>query len=89
MANCRGCNAEIEWFVNPKSGKKVPLDKEPRIMIVDPDGSDIAYDGSLDGSSVRGRFFSGQEKEGGAIKTVRVSHFKTCPAARQFSGRNK
>lgn len=70
MSACRSCGASIVWSVSATTGKRVPLDAEPRPdgnIELDDDGGTARYvdpdQPSLDG---RPRY---------------VSHFASCPHA--------
>lgn len=68
MSKCTSCQAEIEWVVSIKSGKPMPLDKEPR-----PDGNVVIRNS-------RAHVLSANNPT--QPEELRyVSHFSTCPSA--------
>ena len=67
MANCRSCDAPMEWAEWADSGKPVPLDVGPA------DRGNLA----IVNGKVR-RYTAEDEKLG---RERRVSHFATCPDA--------
>lgn len=44
MPICKGCKQEIEWVKMP-SGKRMPVDKKPTIVVVVEDGQGRAVEG--------------------------------------------
>jgi hypothetical protein len=75
MAECRTCHAAILWAVNAKSGKREPLDAEPR-----EDGNIEIVEPGPDGPLIR--HLTGEELPlFGEVAPRYVSHFATCPDA--------
>ena len=68
---CRACGVAMRWARSAKTGKPIPLDAAPR-----PDGNIL-----LDGDVAR-YLGKGEVVPAGALRWV--SHFSTCPAAKQF-----
>lgn len=79
-AACEGCGKRI-WWIATNTGTRVPLDPvAPTYQILLRDS--VEPDQPLTGRWVRAN------AEGDAEPAL-VSHFATCPAANQFSGRNR
>lgn len=70
---CNGCGAPVDWVRVAKTGKRMPLDPEPRA-----DGNI----GRIDGGDTVEYVLPG----GGLFddRPLYVSHFATCPKADQF-----
>lgn len=80
---CKGCGREIFFAKNFHSGKKVPVEKckaAYREM-----GGEFAPNGGIDKHGNFELIMVEQIKD----ETIFISHFLTCPAASQFSGKNK
>ena len=72
-SKCKGCGKTIVWGETP-DGKKIPLD---------PSAPVYALTGAFSGSTQM-RVVTRLSRD-----EAMVSHFKTCPKAEMFSGRNK
>lgn len=86
MATCSGCKATIRW-IKTTAGKSMPVDPErihewidtdapstklPRITLITPEGETVTgHQGSI--LTPGARSFEGY-----------ISHFATCPQAKQF-----
>jgi hypothetical protein len=73
MANCRSCNADIEWAEWADSGKAVPLD-----VGTSTNGNLVVIGGKV-------RHYKPEDAK--LARDRRVSHFSTCPDAKDW--RNK
>lgn len=78
---CRSCGTDIIWAVLP-SGKKCPLDAEPITLALKPSPHTSCYDLEWRGANVYA--FTG-ERTLDEDSTFYVSHFATCPNAREHS----
>lgn len=75
MAECRSCHREIEWTIVAKSGKKMPIDPNPR-----PNGN-VEILPNVDGETGM-RMVEVVAKAAISAEHPRyVSHFTTCPKA--------
>lgn len=99
MAECNSCGAPIRWVVVAKSGKKMPLDRDPVangniVMLATKDGASgldlVEYDALMSGGAPRpapgdqARFPSIAEAVDPVGSRARYrSHFATCPDARE------
>ena len=70
MANCRSCNADIEWAEWAESGKPVPLDVGAK-----PNGNLVVIGGKV-------RRYAPEDAK--LARDRRVSHFATCPDRDQW-----
>lgn len=74
---CKGCGRPIVWAV--MDGKRIPLDPQPAVYTVVGDGSNgTVCERDRPGGNVMGQLLSHM-----------VTHFATCPKARDFSGSSK
>lgn len=80
MSTCRSCGANIRW-IKMQSGKYMPCDCPKRSMMRGY-GDDVIV--TEDGNVVQGTFAS---YENGANISGYVSHFSTCPNAKQHRRR--
>jgi hypothetical protein len=70
MSTCKGCGRDILWGVDEK-GTRIPLDPRAPVYHV------MAFDPETNTYAV--------ERAGGSVPTNYVSHFATCPKAKDFS----
>jgi hypothetical protein len=82
MSKCRGCGAEISW-VRTRGGKMIPVNPRP-VYIVDGTGRDIVV--TQDGSVANG-IISPDGKVPPGKRAGWITHFATCPLAREFRRR--
>lgn len=73
MANCKSCNAEIEWVESERTGKPMPLDAGP------------IENGNLVVVNGRARGFTAEDVR--LARERRRSHFASCPNAADFRGK--
>lgn len=71
MAKCRSCGAAIEWTKNRRTGRRMPVDREPV-----PDGN-IAVELDANKEPVSWLLLPLMTHSGPRF----VSHFSTCPNA--------
>jgi hypothetical protein len=77
VSRCRACQAPIIWTVTAKTGKKMPVDEEPK-----PYGDFFLEERGRD---LVAHHVNSQHGLAVTIKTDRfVSHFGTCPQAAEF-----
>ena len=79
-STCRGCGAPIV-FVRSAKGKYIPCDAQLVRYRANPDGKDMVV---VDGEGV---VRCDLDFDGYATGMARISHFATCPQARQFRKR--
>ena len=71
MAKCRSCGADIEWTKNKRTGRRMPVDREPV------PGGDIAVEIDANNEAVSWLLLPLVTYSGPRF----VSHFSTCPNA--------
>ena len=88
VKECRSCGAEITWCVT-ESGKKMPVDRNPvpggniRLIQHDPNHPPLAlYDAKKELAGAALQLPLDEEDE--AKPLAYVSHFSTCPEARNW-----
>lgn len=79
-STCKGCGAPIV-FVRSAKGKYIPCDAQLVRYRANPDGKDMVV---VDGEGV---VRCDLDFDGYATGMARISHFATCPQARQFRKR--
>lgn len=85
---CRGCGAPVIWVRMQDSGKRMPVDEDP-VLVLQGHGSDTFV--RADGEIVHGiRIGDGYDDypDDNVIEAY-VSHFATCPQANQYRRREK
>lgn len=75
MTECRSCGREIEWVIVAKSGKRMPIDPNPR-----PNGN-IEILPTIDGETGARMIEVVGKASISADHPRYVSHFTTCPKA--------
>lgn len=83
MSICKGCGASIDW-VHTKSGKMMPIDEEP-VMVIEGDGRNVFV--TDEGDTITGRRAL-PEEENRELPVAFVPHWATCPAAGVFRRRS-
>jgi len=84
MATCRSCGAEIVW-TRTENGSPMPLDPGEFPIVENTQGSILAV--AANGKVIRGDRVS-DSYEGGYI-LARISHFATCPNAKEHRRINR
>lgn len=84
MSTCRGCGRSIHWITTAR-GKKIPLDPEYRSVTRAATSTERVTVVTDDGRVVTGNVVSESDAKllNGVVRG-RVSHFATCPKAREF-----
>lgn len=70
MSVCKGCGQEIRW-IEMISGKRMPIDPKPQRMV-------MLIEDLPEGT------VSNFQPDKGIIVTVYVTHWSTCPKAKDF-----
>jgi hypothetical protein len=76
MASCRSCNADIEWAEWADSGRSIPLDVKP-----------AAADAKNALAVIAGKVRRYTVEDARLGRDKRVSHFATCPDAKDWRSR--
>lgn len=89
MANCSACDARITWAITEPGGKRIPLDFDPV-----PEGNievvGRTNDGTMSQALVRVLKKGELDTLPGMPQPLRyVSHFATCPYAKNFRRRDE
>ncbi len=84
---CKGCGAPIVWIKMQYSGKKMPVDEEP-VLILQGKGTDkfIRPDGVITLGSRVGDGYDDYPDDN--VIEAYESHFATCPQANAFRRRD-
>jgi len=81
MSKCRACGASIKW-VKTKTGKNMPCNAKVVWYVADANGSQNIV--LITGDVVRGETAATPNE---ATSIGYISHFATCPRAKQFKRR--
>lgn len=81
MSKCKACGAEIKW-IRTVTGKMMPVDTKQVSYRYDPQGTLTLL--TMDGRVITKAVLDLNSDDFGY-----VSHFATCPAAKEFRRRNK
>ena len=89
MPECKACGKRIIWIKNPTTGRTVPVDADPVLLLPDTQGTDHGFCAQR-WVPRRGRIIPDERREEyhDAVP-VHISHFRTCTDPARFSGKGR